>query len=90
MPKSDFNKVAERSHIPKQTCSFQVQVCLFMCDLLATLLKLHFDMVFSCKFAAYFQNTFSKEHLWMAAFDLVNFDSHSVRWIVPLYKTNTI
>ena len=44
MPKSDFNKVAERSHIPKQTCSFQVQVCLFMCDLLATLLKLHFDM----------------------------------------------
>ena len=23
--------------------------------------------VFSCKFAAYFQNTFSKEHLWMAA-----------------------
>ena len=23
--------------------------------------------VFSCKFAAYFQNTFSKEHLWAAA-----------------------
>ena len=23
--------------------------------------------VFSCKFAAYFQNTFSQEHLWMAA-----------------------
>ena len=23
--------------------------------------------VFSCKFAAYFQNTFSKEHLWRAA-----------------------
>ena len=23
--------------------------------------------VFSCKFAAYFQNTFSKEHLWTAA-----------------------
>ena len=23
--------------------------------------------VFSCKFAAYFQNTFSKEHLWVAA-----------------------
>ena len=25
--------------------------------------------VFSCKFAAYFQNTFSKEHLWTAASD---------------------
>ena len=24
--------------------------------------------VFSCKFAAYFQNTFSWEHLWVAAF----------------------
>ena len=24
-------------------------------------------MVFSCKFAAYFQNTFSYEYLWMAA-----------------------
>ena len=24
--------------------------------------------VFFCKFAAYFQNTFSKEHLWVAAF----------------------
>ena len=23
--------------------------------------------VFSCKFAAYFQNTFSKKHLWVAA-----------------------
>ena len=26
--------------------------------------------VFSCKFAAYFQNTFSREHLWMAVFDI--------------------
>ena len=24
--------------------------------------------VFSCKFAAYFQNTFSYNHLWVAAF----------------------
>ena len=34
----------------------------------ATLLKSHFGMVFSSKLAAYFQNTFSKEHLWRAAF----------------------
>ena len=27
-------------------------------------------MVFSCKFATHFQNTFSKEHLWRAASDL--------------------
>ena len=27
--------------------------------------------VFSCKFAAYFQNTFSQEHLWVAAFAVV-------------------
>ena len=25
--------------------------------------------VFSCKFAAYFQNTFSQEHLWMPAYE---------------------
>ena len=34
----------------------------------ATLLKSHFGMVFSSKLAAYFQNTFSKEHLWRTAF----------------------
>ena len=28
--------------------------------------------VFSCKFAAYFQNTFSQKHLWMAASELCN------------------
>ena len=27
--------------------------------------------LFSCKFAAYLQNTFSKEHLWIAASDYV-------------------
>ena len=27
-------------------------------------------LVFSCKFAAYFQNTFSQEHLWVAASDI--------------------
>ena len=28
--------------------------------------------VFSCKFAAYFQNSFSIEHLWMAASEYVH------------------
>ena len=27
--------------------------------------------VFSCKFAAYFQNIFSQEHLWKAAYELL-------------------
>ena len=31
----------------------------------------HFSVwVFSCKFAAYFQNTFSYEHLWVAASEI--------------------
>ena len=29
---------------------------------------------FSCKFAAYFQNTFSQEHLWVAAFAALKFE----------------
>ena len=33
----------------------------------ATLLKSLSTKAFSCKFAAYFQNTFSMEHLWVAA-----------------------
>ena len=33
----------------------------------ATLLKSHFGMGVICKFAADFQNTFSYEHLWVAA-----------------------
>ena len=36
---------------------------------------------FSCKFAAYFQNTFSKEHLWMAA-SVSRMDWH----FIVLYK----
>ena len=41
------------------------------CDFNKVALQLYWNhtsaWVFSCKFAAYFQNTFSKEHLWMAA-----------------------
>ena len=43
--------------------------------------------VFSCKFAAYFQNNFSQEHLWMAAPEIVTSrSSNSCRyyWIVKL------
>ena len=37
-----------------------------------TLLKSHFGMVFSCKFAACFQNTFYQGHLWVAASEKSN------------------
>ena len=41
------------------------------CDLNKVVKQLYLNRtvvwVFSCKFAAYFQNTFSQEHLWMAA-----------------------
>ena len=33
----------------------------------------HSAWVFSCKFAAYFQNTFSWKHLWVAASEKKNF-----------------
>ena len=44
------------------------------CDFNKVTLQLYWNhtsaWVFSCKFAAYFQNTFSQEHLWKAAFNL--------------------
>ena len=43
------------------------------CDFSKVALQLYWNRtspwVFSCKFAAYFQNNFSQEHLWVAAFD---------------------
>ena len=50
-----------------------------MCDFnkVATALQLYWNRtsawVFSCKFVAYFQNTFSKDHLWTAASEARNF-----------------
>ena len=35
------------------------------CDFYQVCFKM-ISFVFSCKFAAYFQNTFSQEHLWTA------------------------
>ena len=35
--------------------------------------------VFSCKLAAYFQNTFSQEHLWTPASDVIPLKS----WFLP-------
>ena len=44
-----------------------------MCDLNKAALQLYWSRTsawqFPCKFAAYFQNTFSEEHLWMVASD---------------------
>ena len=43
--------------------------------------------VFSCKFAIYFQNTFSKEHLWRAAPEYSYFSSLTLRQIVLLQQS---
>ena len=39
--------------------------------------------VFSCKFAAYFQKTFSQEHLWVAAFENLTFQIyHTLNYFI--------
>ena len=47
----------------------------------AAFLKSHFVKVFSCTFAAYFQNTFSSEHLWRTASEALAFVCASIKWI---------
>ena len=46
------------------------------CDFNNIALQLYWNRIsawmFSCKLAAYFQNTFSYEHLWMAASAVAN------------------
>ena len=44
--------------------------------------------VFSCKFAAYFQNTFSYEHLWTAASDMRK--STILRLVLVQYEAETL
>ena len=43
--------------------------------------------VFSCKFATYFQNTFSYEHLWTAASDMRK--STILRLVLVQYEAET-
>ena len=43
--------------------------------------------VFSCKFATYFQNTFSQEHLWVAAFGDIKSKHDRVSLQALLYPT---
>ena len=70
MPKRDFIKVA------RKRCSENMQQIyrrtpMPKCDINKIALQLYCNRtsawVFSCKFAAYFQNTFSSEHLWTGA-----------------------
>ena len=62
--------------VPQKSCSENMQqICrrtsMPKCDFNKVAKQLYWDRtlawVFSCKFAAYFQNTFSLEHLWVAA-----------------------
>ena len=61
MCSEDMQQIYRRTPMPK-------------CDFSKVALQLYWNRtstgVFSCKFAAYFQNTFSQEHLWVAASDM--------------------
>ena len=60
------------------------------CDFSKVALQLYWNQtsawVFSCKFAAYFQNTFSKEQLWVVAsiFSLSRKVFSSREWLIEL------
>ena len=80
MPKCDFNKVALQLLQPsrgvlKKSCSENMQQIyrttpMLKCDFNKIAKQLYWNSisiwVLSCKFAAYFQNTFPKEPLWGA------------------------
>ena len=57
------------------------------CDFNKVALQLYWNhtstWVFSCKFAAYFRNTFSQEHLWVAAFENLTFQMyHTLNYFI--------
>ena len=60
------------------------------CDFNKGALQLYWNhtlaWVFSCEFATYFQNTFSKEHLWVAASAIIITKAR----IFPNYPYSTI
>ena len=63
--KTIINNDFRENSIFKVSSGKLIKVCLFTAPC-----RNHTSIwVFSCKFAAYFQNTFSQEHLWRAASD---------------------
>ena len=62
------------------------------CDFNKSVKRLHWNhtsvFVFPCKFAAYFQNTFLYEHLWMAPSDDLTFYVLASRSKIWHYGTN--
>ena len=58
-------------HPCRSAISIHLLLPMSKCDFNKVALQLYWNCtstwVFSCKFAAYFQDTFSQEHLWMAA-----------------------
>ena len=69
-------KGKKQSGVPRKRCSENMQQIYRRtpspkCDFNKVAMQLYWNRTsawaFSCKFAAYFQNTFSKEHIWTAA-----------------------
>ena len=46
--------------------------------------------VFYCKFAAYFQNTFSQEHLWTAAYKNNKKEAWSISTLIDLVVASSL
>ena len=69
-PAYSLKKQPSRGFLKKR-CSENMQLIYRRTPMPKCYLQLYWNLtsvwVFSCKFAAYFQKTFSKEHLWMAA-----------------------
>ena len=62
------------------------------CDFNKVAKQLHWNhssaWVFSCKFTAYFKNTFSKDQLWMAASDYLNLSiTQSLKIFKKIYQS---
>ena len=77
-PRLNLQKQPSRG-VFKKTCCENIQQIdrktpLRKCDFNKVAMELYWNhtsgRVFSCKFAAYFQNTFSEEYLWTVAFEM--------------------
>ena len=69
--RSNHPKVFLEKHVLKICSKFTGRTPMPKCDFNKVAKELYWNLTstwaFSCKYAAYFQNTFSSEHLWRAA-----------------------
>ena len=76
---NDYSKAA------LQRCSYEQVFSKFTANLQEIYWNHTSAFVFCCKFAVYFQNTFSSEHLWMAALDYLLLEPCQ-QYVIAKYK----